>query len=167
MKSDLPKKLEKAGTLADIFEIVKRAVELELAKSRGGLMLGLANLGNQPGGFFGAFYPVGTNIIVMNKIPMMRIKETKPELYKPYAFHVLLHEYLHSLGYLDEGQVRQMAYDITLALFGEEHLATQVAAHPLRFIPNLAYPNINWQPEDINIELVQDFDRGSSVSYIG
>ena len=166
MKTDISKQLEKAVTLADIFELVKRAVELELAKSRGGLMLGLANLGNSPGGFFGAFFAVGTNIIVMNKLPMLRIKETRPELYKPYAFHVLLHEYLHSLGYLDESQVRQMAYDITKALFGEEHLATQVAAHPLRFIPNLAYPNIHWQPEELDIELVQDFDRGS-VGYIG
>jgi len=27
-------------------------------------MLGLANLGNHPEGFFGAFYPVGSNVIV-------------------------------------------------------------------------------------------------------
>ncbi|KPQ42420.1 MAG: hypothetical protein MPEBLZ_03049, partial [Candidatus Methanoperedens nitroreducens] len=51
-------------------------------------MLGLANLGNHPEGFFGGFYPVGSNVIVMNKIPLERIKETRLELYKPYAFHV-------------------------------------------------------------------------------
>ncbi|TRZ90179.1 MAG: hypothetical protein D4R88_04115 [Methanosarcinales archaeon] len=46
-----------------------------------------------------AFYPVGTNVIVMNKIPLERIKETRPELYKPYIFHasitpLLPHYYL-------------------------------------------------------------------------
>jgi hypothetical protein len=95
-------RLENAKTLADIFEIVKDAVWVSQRKSRGGIMLGLANLGNHPQGFFGAFYPVGSNVIVMNKIPLQRIRETRPELYKPYVFHILLHEYLHTLGYLSE-----------------------------------------------------------------
>jgi hypothetical protein len=129
-------------------------------------MLGLANLGNHPQGWFGAFYPVGTNIIVMNSVPMKRIKETSPELYKPYVFHVLLHEYLHSLGYLDEQHVRRMALEISQDLFGEEHPATRIATDPMTFFPNLVYPNINWQPENVGIELVDGFDR-SSVGYIG
>lgn len=158
--------LDKARTLADIFEVVKAAVEQRMRRSRAGLMLGLANLGNHPQGWFGAFYPVGTNIIVMNRVPMQRIKETDPTLYKPYVFHVLLHEYLHSLGYLDEERVRQMALDISQELFGKDHPATRIAADPMAFFPNLVYPSVNWQPEDVSIELVNGFDR-SSVGYIG
>jgi hypothetical protein len=163
---DFKRSLENARTLADIFEVVKSAVEQRMRRSRAGLMLGLANLGNHPQGWFGAFFPVGTNIIVMNSVPMKRIKETSPELYKPYVFHVLLHEYLHSLGYLDEEQVRRMALEISRDLFGKEHPATRIAADPMSFFPNLVYPNINWQPENIRIELVDGFDR-SSVAYIG
>jgi hypothetical protein len=165
LSMDFGRSLENARTLADIFEVVKSAVERRMRRSRAGLMLGLANLGNHPQGWFGAFYPVGTNIIVMNRVPMQRIKETDPSLFKPYVFHVLLHEYLHSLGYLDEEQVRQMAVEITLELFGKDHLATRIASNPMSFFPNLVYPNVNWQPEDVNIELVDGFDR-SSVWYI-
>jgi len=166
MDSDFAVQLGKARTLADIFEVVKAAVSRRLKQSRGGLMLGLADLGNQPGGFFGAFYPVGTNIIVMNRIPMLRIKETQADLFNPYVFHVLLHEYLHSLGYLDEGTVRRISVEISEALFGKEHLTTRIAQDTIAFFPNLVYPNILWRPEDVSIELVQGFDRGSA-SYIG
>lgn len=165
MKANFPTLLEHAQSLADIFEVVKAAVIESLGKSRGGLMLGLADLGNQPHGFLGAFFPVGSNIIVMNKIPLIRIKDTNPELYKPYAFHVLLHEYVHSLGYIDEGVVKTKVYEITSSVFGKEHLATQLAADTTRFIPNLAYPDVLWQPEELKIDLVEGFDRGS-VSYI-
>jgi hypothetical protein len=166
MESDFAAQLGKARTIADIFEVVKAAVVRRMRRSRGGLMLGLADLGNQPGGFFGAFYPVGTNIIVMNRIPMQRIRETQPELFNPYVFHVLLHEYLHSLGYLDEGAVRELSIQISESLFGKEHLTTRIAADTVAFFPNLVYPNILWRPEDVNIELVEGFDRGSA-SYIG
>ena len=159
-------KLENARTLADIFEVVKAAVWESRKTSRGGLMLGLANLGNHPQGFFGAFYPVGTNVIVMNKIPLERIKETRPELYKPYIFHVLLHEYMHTLGYLSESGVRQMVIDITRNVFGEEHLATRIAVDTPNFFKNLVYPDAAWQPDDMRLDLVQGFDRGCA-SYIG
>jgi hypothetical protein len=158
-------RLENAKTLADIFEVVKAAVWECQRKSRAGLMLGLANLGNHPQGFFGGFYPVGSNVIVMNKIPLERIKETRPELYKPYIFHVLLHEYLHTLGYLSESGVRQMAHEITKQVFGEEHLATKIAKDTTLFFKNLVYPDAAWQPDDMNLELVDGFDRGSA-SYI-
>jgi hypothetical protein len=159
-------RLETAKTLADIFEVVKSAVWESRRKSRGGLMLGLANLGNHPQGFFGAFYPVGSNVIVMNKIPLERIKETRPEIYKPYIFHVLLHEYLHTLGYLDESGVRKMVLEITRDVFGDEHLATGIAKDTAHFFNNLVYPGAAWQPDDMRMELVPGFDRGSA-SYIG
>lgn len=166
MIKSFSEQLTNAKSLADVFEIVKAAVWKNIGRSRGGLMLGIADLGNHPAGFFGAFYPVSTNIIVMNRNPLMRIKETQPNLYKPYVFHVLLHEYLHTLGYLDEADVRQRVYEISKAIFGKDHLTTQIAANTVRFFPNLVYPNLAWKPNDLQIELVENFDR-SSCSYIG
>lgn len=157
--------LDNAETLADIFEVVKQAVVKSMGRSRGGLMLGLSDLGNHPQGFLGAFFPVGSNIIVMNRVPLHRIKETQPKLYKPYAFHVLLHEYLHTLGYLDENVVSSKVKEISLELFGEGHLTTRIAVDTRRFFPSLVYPDLAWQPENLHIELVEDFDR-SSVNYI-
>ncbi len=159
---DFPKLLDGAKTLADLFELVKRAVERDVGYARGGLMLGLADLGNHPHGFIGAFYPVATNVIVMNKVPLARIKETNPELWRAYAFHVLLHEYLHSVGYLDEVQCRQKVLDISRQLFGESHAVTQIAADVSKFFPNLVYPDLAWEPEDLSIELVSGFDRGNT-----
>lgn len=165
MKEKIPRLLENSKTLADIFEVVKNAVFVSLRSSRSGLMLGLADLGNDPNGFFGAFHPVDSNIIVMNKIPLKRIKETQPKLWKPYAFCILLHEYLHTLGYLDEDIVIMKVYNITKDIFGSEHETTKIAKDPRIVFQNLVYPNITWEPKELKIDLVGDFDR-SSVNYI-
>jgi len=159
---NFPKMIENARSLADIFEVVKRAVENDVGYARGGLMLALADLGNHPQGFIGAFYPIASNIIVMNKIPLARIKETQPDLYPYYAFHVLLHEYLHSVGFIDEMRCREKVYQISINLFGENHLVTQIAKSFEKFFPNLVYPDVAWQPEDMKLEIVPDFDRGNT-----
>jgi hypothetical protein len=165
MKETFAERLRKAKDLPAIFELVKLAVIKTRKKRRAGLMLGLADLGNHPKGFLGAFYPVATNIIVINRVPLERIKETNPELYKPYVFHVLLHEYLHALGDVDELSTRQMTYDICKEILGPEHLATKISEDYSQFFPNLVYPDAAWTPENLNFELVDDFDR-SSASYI-
>jgi hypothetical protein len=162
---DFPKMLDNTKSLADIFEVVKRAVEQDVGHGRGGLMLALADLGNHPQGFIGAFFPVGTNIIVMNKVPLARIKETQPTLYPYYAFHVLLHEFLHSIGFINESQCREKVLQISVGLFGEEHMVTQIARGVEKFFPNLVYPDVAWQPEELSMELVPGFDRGNA-SYI-
>jgi hypothetical protein len=159
--------LDSAKDLADIFELVKRAVRKTTGRERSGLMLGLANLGGGPQGFVGAFFPIATNIIVMNSLPLRRIKETDPVLYKPYVFHILLHEYLHALGIIDESATRRKAYEISAATFGKDHPVTQFAADLSRFVPKLVYPIYGWRPqEDYQIELVRGFDRSSTASYI-
>jgi hypothetical protein len=157
--------LEGAKGLPEIFELVKRAVSDSLGYLRAGLMLGLADLGNHPAGFVGAFYPVATNIIVMNRNPLNRIRETNPELYKPYAFHVLLHEYLHSVGYLDEGVCSRMTLEVSRRLFGSDHVVARMAEDTRVFFPNLVYPEVAWQPQDLNVELVPGFDRGSAAYF--
>ena len=159
---DYPLLLDGTKGLPDIFELVKRAVERDVGYARGGLMLALADLGNHPHGFIGAFYPIATNVIVMNKVPLARIQETKPNLYRAYAFHVLLHEYLHAVGFIDEMQCRRKVHAISLQLFGDGHPVTQIAEDVSRFFPNLVYPDVAWQPEGLSIELVKGFDRGNT-----
>lgn len=165
MDKNFERRLEETESLADIFELVKRGVWKTHKKGRAGLTLGLAELGGSQAGFVGAFYPLGSNIIVMNKTPLRRIMDARPHLYKPYSFLILLHEYLHSLGYVDEAFVREMAYRISRRLFGEEHLVTQIAEDLGRFLPELMYPGPGWQPEGGYLEMVDDFDR-SSTEYI-
>ena len=92
--------------LINSFEKVKTIVTKE-GFSRSGLMLGLQEIGSNLNGFIGAYYPVSSNIIVMNKTPIRKLLETKPNLIRPYSIHILLHEYIHSLGFLNEGITRK------------------------------------------------------------
>lgn len=159
--------LETARDLPDIFELVKRVVRRTTGRERSGLMLGLADLGGGPEGFVGAFYPLTTNIIVMNSLPLRRIKESDPILYKPYVFHILLHEYLHTLGIIDEAATRSKVYEISAEAFGKDHPVTQFAADLSRFMPKLVYPVYGWKPRaEPSIELVRGFDRSSTSPYI-
>lgn len=166
MSKSYEERLKGTDSLADIFELVKHGVWKTHKKGRAGLTLGLAELGGNEAGFVGAFYPLGSNIIVMNKTPLRRIMSNRPRLYKPYSYLILLHEYLHSLGYVDEAFVRRMAHKISRRLFGKEHLVTQIAEDLGRFLPELIYPGQGWNPSgNPVIEMVPDFDR-SSTEYI-
>lgn len=167
-KSYFDAALRAARDLPEIFELVKLAVSRFTGRERSGLMLGLANLGGGPRGLVGAFYPVATNIIVMNTLPLKRIKETDPEFYNPYVFHILLHEYVHTLGVIDEASTRSRVHAISAAAFGEDHAVTQLAKDFSRFMPKLVYPEYGWEPsEEYSIELVRGFDRSSCDHYIG
>jgi hypothetical protein len=161
-------KLDEAKTLSDIFEIVKEVVRKVMKTSRAGLTLGLAEMGGGEDYWIGAFYPVGSTTIIMNKTSLRRISETEPCLFNAYAFHVLLHEYLHSLGYLDEKKTRNIVYWISHEIFGEEHVVTQMAADISKFFSHLTYPTSGYVPrnlENLELEMVEDFDR-SSINYI-
>lgn len=158
-------KLKDSNSIPDIFEIVKDSVWNTIKKSRAGLDLGLMELGNSPQGFLGAFYVSGSNIIIMNETPLKRIQETNPDLLKPYIFSVLLHEYLHSLGYFDEDFVRQLTYEISCEIFGNNSIIADISRDMRNFFPNLIYPEGS-PMVDKPVKLVKDFDK-SSIRYIG
>lgn len=159
-------KLDCAGSIGDIFELVKDAVWKTKNTGRAGLSLGLADLGVGWSSWIGAFHQIGSNLIVMNKAPIRGIYASDLGLYKPYVFTVLLHEYIHSLGYVDEAITRKIVYDICRELFGEEHVATRMSLDMRHFFPKLTYGPEDYQPEEtIKIELIRDFDR-SSTEYI-
>lgn len=150
----LSSELEQAKSYGDIFTIVKKAVKRSLGEHRVGLMLYLGNLPLK----VGAFHPIGTNDIVLNR---RLLKGIKSELkHKAYIFSILLHEYLHSLGYVDERQVRGLTYKVCVDNFGSEHPVVEAA---------ISGPWVNLSPEDLeeieenlDLELVRDFERINS-----
>lgn len=157
--------IDGAASLAELFEVAKLAVRAALKKERAGLMLALADLGNHPQGFLGAFHYVGSNYIVVNKNPLRRLKDQHPAWFNSYAFHVLLHEYIHSLGHIDEGDTRRLCYEVSRGALGEEHLATQMARDIGPFMPGLVYPEVGWRPEHLVLEIDRSFGT-SDTSYI-
>jgi len=161
-------KLDECGNLADIFELVKQSVKRFLDRHRAGLMLGLANLGMRRGSFVGAFHPIGSNIIVMNKAPFdVALSTTDKTVFNAYCFHLLLHEYLHALGYVSEEEVRDLVYRVCSLALGKDNPATVMAERGIAFFfPKVTYFSRNVPiPRDIQIELIKDFDR-SSAGYI-
>lgn len=160
--------LMKAKTFADIFDIVRSIVSKFLGVDQAGLMVGLSDLENLGGSFVGAFYSLNANTIVINKKPLNNIKQSKPELYNPYLFHVMLHEYVHSIGVYDEMQVRQLVLEISDYFFGGKHITTQIASNLDKFLPSLIYSSEDFEnslPEDIGIEFLPGIDR-KNTSYI-
>lgn len=161
-------KLDDCNTLADIFELVKQSVKRFLNRHRAGLMLGLANLGMRRGYFVGAFHPVGSNIIVMNRTPLeTALQTTEKRIFNAYCFHLLLHEYLHSLGYINEDEVRELTHEVCRLALGERHPATIMAERGIAYyFPKVIYFTPEFPvPTDLQIELIKDFDQ-SSVKYI-
>ena len=157
--------LEKAKDFADIFEIVKKSVQNYLGMDQAGLLLGLSDLGSYGHAYLGAFYSLDANTIVINKRPLNIIRKTKPNLYNPYIFHVLLHEYMHSLGIFEEDQIRMLVYEITKKHFGKNHLATQIALDLEKFIPDLTLGDKFETSQDMNIEFISGIDK-SNTNYI-
>ena len=129
-------------------------------------MLGVTDLGAHSRGFIGAFYSLNANMIIINKKPLARILQTNPSIYNYYLFHVMLHEYIHSIGSYDESQTRQLVNEISQHYFDEKHIVAQLALNIEKFIPNLTYPVQGFQPpQDINIEFVRGIDK-KNTNYI-
>ena len=144
-KERLDKKLDNCTTLAKVFELVKESVKRFLNMHRAGLMLGLADLGMKSGYFIGAFHPVGSNIIVVNRTPLETALRTKERrIFNAYCFHLFLHEYLHSLGYIDEDDVKELTYEVCRLALGNDHPATRMAEKGIA----IYFPKVGYLPSD-------------------
>lgn len=169
-------RLDGARDLPRVFDLVKEVVERDLGKSRAGIMLGLSEMGAAPDGFLGGYFVVGSNAIVLNRTVLRYIETTAathdPRALNAYAFHVLLHEYLHTLGWFSEDDVRPLARDVSLRALGAEHPATVIAQAMVPgeaagavpdYFRKLAYPPVGWvPPRPMPIEIVKGFDPGAS-----
>ena len=159
---DFAKKLEKSENFAEIFDLVKKSAEATLDKRRDGLMLALQYLPEN----LGAYYGLGSNFIVMNKALLEKFDEAYEEKdTKAYVFSVLLHEYLHSLGYVDEEFARALTYQISKAVLGEGHMSTKIAKHGIGAFINPSARSMKGQQHE-NLEVVDSFSI-EHITYIG
>jgi hypothetical protein len=162
--------LEASENFGDIFEIVKKSVKQQLGMERAGLMLVLADLPMH----LGAFHGVGTNQIVMNRALLDRIVAAgHPRSHiNAFVYSILLHEYLHSLGVIDESEVRRLVNEISLNTFGPNHPAFTIASKgPWSLLREVGFVDTHISDErrlelkQRRAELITDFDR-SHRSYI-
>ena len=146
----------------EAFELVKSTVETRYKMHRAGLSLILQVMPTN----LGAYHVLGSNLIIANKRILDIIKKYKSrEEYNSYLFMVLVHEYLHSFGIIDELQVRKMTYTLIASLVGEDHMATSMA----RYQPWSLFPELNLfhnNSFEQKFEVVRNFDK-TTQSYIG
>lgn len=161
---DFVGRLERCSDFACIFDLVKAAVEITIDKRRVGLILGLSELPN----YIGAMHQVGSNFIIVNKRLLQRVLQSgNRELINAYVFHILLHEYIHSLGYVNEQETQIVTHAISEELLGSDHPATKIARYGIGTlftkIPKLDYHGSGKEGE---IEIVKDIER-DNLNYFG
>ncbi len=132
-----------------------------MRKERVGLGLALADLPSQ----LGAFWEVGGNYIVMNKnlLDALKYANRPRDEINSFIFVILMHEYLHSLGILDEYKARAMTARICATIFEEGHPAYELATKD----PWQVYPFLMQVPngKGENFKIIGNFDS-DTVSYI-
>lgn len=158
----LAKRLEQPAGYDAVFRVVREVVHRVLGIERPGLGLALSNLPPQ----LGAYWPVTGNLIVLNEglVAAMRASTSSPLEVNSFVYVILAHEYLHSLGYLDEQAVRKVTARVTRIAFGPDHLATQMAEGDLWRM----YPFLSNAPrgDGRRLKIVPGFDLASTQTYI-
>lgn len=157
-------KFEICKNIGDVFELVKETTERSIGQRRAGLTLYLTDL--PP--YIGAMHQIGSNAIIMNRLTLKAVK-TSVELKEDanvFIYLILLHEYLHALGYSKEANVRVIAYRIAMDSFGPDHKITRFSREGLSTILPKILKAIKKRSKTFDFEIVKDFDR-SSITYIG
>ncbi len=155
-------RLENSKDYGEIWEVVKETAKYSLGKHRVGMMLFLDDLPLN----IGAYHPLGTNNIVLNRtlVQIAEAATNSRKLVNSFIYILLLHEYLHALGYVAEEDVRSLVYEISKKSFGEESLVSKLAEKGpwalLRGVPL----NVIQAPKRV-IEIVKDFEK-TSQKYI-
>ncbi|MER3601845.1 MAG: hypothetical protein C4339_03900 [Nitrososphaerota archaeon] len=162
MAENPARQLDETESFDRLFALVKEAVFRVTGLRRAGLSLGLADL--PPG--IAAYHPFASNAIVLNRALLKavnKVAKSKREV-NAFLFVVLMHEYLHSLGILEEKQVRPLVQSICAKFLGEDHPASEMAKRSLYEI----YPGLlrHLEYTGPDVELVKDFDR-STLTYLG
>jgi len=156
--------------IPNVFEDVKKAVYECIEKRRAGLMLGLVDLGIYRGYFIGAFHILTSNFIILNKTPLKLLQNKTHEIIYAYIFTLLLHEYLHTLGFINEKLCRRLTYEISKDIYGEQHLITYFAKGGIKnLFPDIIFVPYNFQigslSKDLKIELVDGFDNSNCTYF--
>jgi hypothetical protein len=146
----------------EAFELVKTVVLQKFRMHRAGLSLILQMMPSN----LGAYHMLGSNAIVMNSYLLAAVKKIagSAEEYNSYMFMVLAHEYLHSLGIVDENTVRQMTFELCKWMLGDDHPAARMAKED----PSTLYPELKSLMQaqfGKEFQVVGNFDR-SNQTYI-
>ena len=148
--------LDRAKDYSEIWKIVKETTEYAVGKRRDSMMLFLDDLPLQ----LGAYYPVGTNNIVLNRALVEIVEASmkdKPTV-NALIYNLLLHEYLHALGEMSETGVRREVVEVAKKSFGENHIATVVACKsPWVLLKDMPLGPYN-APKRV-MEIVRDFEK--------
>ncbi|MHA1650633.1 MAG: hypothetical protein ACTSYB_10610 [Candidatus Helarchaeota archaeon] len=157
--------------MPEIFEQVKQDVEREIRRHRAGLSLGLVEMGVYKGNFIAGLFFTGGTMILMNTTPLRIITAEQPDIVVwSYVYHVLLHEYLHSLGFINEKQCKILTIEISKNVFKDvKHPAVIFATKGLgAYFPklHLIYAPTNFSlQKGVRIEKIKEFDKSSYQSY--
>ncbi|CAN5544253.1 hypothetical protein BH18THE1_BH18THE1_00400 [soil metagenome] len=145
----------------EVFEFVKSSVNSMYEMKRAGLSLMLHGMPTR----VGAYHVLGSNVIAINSIllNLVRKHSTSNYEYNSYLFTVLLHEYLHSFGILDENTVRNMSLKLCKKFFGENQVITVMAEDPLKIFPQIGL--VRFDKFENKFELIKNFDN-SNQTYI-
>lgn len=153
-KSYFVESLERCEGFRDIFDLVKKAVKKIIGLHRVGFLLYLEDLPPN----IGAYYQIGSNGIVLNKLLISMVGRSllSKREFNSFIFSLLLHEYLHSLGFLDEKEVRELAYKISVETFGVDHPVAKMALDNF----NLSIPILDFRQYMGNeLEIVKGFEK--------
>ena len=153
---DFRNRLEKAASYGEIWEVVKDTVGFSLNIRRGGMMLFLDDLPLQ----LGAYHPVGTNNIVLNRrlVEIAEASIKNKRVVNALIYNLLLHEYLHALGAFSEVKTRRLVYEIARKCFGENYIATIIAEKtPWALLEAVPLGRVNARKRVM--EIVKDFEK--------
>ncbi len=149
-------RIDKAQGFSEVWKIVKDSVKDSLGEHRVGMMLFLDDLPLQ----LGAYHPLGTNNIVLNR-RLVQIAEASTQskrLVNAFVYSLLVHEYLHALGYIPETEVRPLVYQVSKDCFGGDHIVTRLAEKsPWALLRGIPLGRIE-APRRV-IEIVKDFEK--------
>lgn len=149
-------RIDEAQGFSDVWDIVRDTTKDVLNKHRTGMMLFLDDLPLR----LGAYHPLGTNNIVLNRTLVEIVEATtkSKQLVNAFVYSLLLHEYLHALGHVQEREVRPLVYQISKVCFGEDHIVTRLAARsPWTLLRGIPLSEIE-APRRV-IEIVKDFEK--------
>lgn len=162
LKGQFAGSLDARMNFDSVFRVVRKTVLKHTGRERPGVGLALADLPNE----LGAYWEIGGNYIVMNSIlvgAMRRIAASETE-YNSFVYTILAHEYIHSLGFVDEADARRITAAVAIEAFGPEHPAAVIANGDIWTI----YPVLRFAPSGLNenIRFVENFDIERTSSYI-
>ncbi|RLE70648.1 MAG: hypothetical protein DRJ43_01535 [Thermoprotei archaeon] len=127
-------RLAECEGLLPVLKLVVEAIERRIdARGRKRIRLGLQRMPDR----VLAYHVVGSNLIVLNERMLHKVKAASKGnkvLVNSYLYHVILHEYLHMLGILDERRVSELVCYVCERELGPDHPATLMSKYGLRAI---------------------------------